>query len=88
MNATPIVTPTIAIAFVRLSSLVRSATNARITEPTAPEPCTTRPMITPSMEVEDAATALPIAKSKSPNIIMVLRPILSDRMPKGICSRP
>ncbi len=36
MKEAPMVMPTIAIALVRLSSVVRSATSARITEPTAP----------------------------------------------------
>ena len=56
------VMPTMAIAAVRLSSLVRSATSARITAPTAPAPCSARPTMTPSIEVEIAATALPIAE--------------------------
>ena len=85
MNERPMVTPTMAIALVRFSSLVRSATSARITEPAAPDPCSSRPRITPSIEVETAATALPIAKSASPVTIKTLRPILSERTPKGIC---
>ena len=54
------VMPTMAIALVRFSSVVRSATSARITEPTAPAPCSTRPKMTPPIEVESAATALPM----------------------------
>ena len=38
MKEAPMVIPTTAIAFVRFSSAVRSATSARITEPTAPAP--------------------------------------------------
>ena len=88
MNEEPMVTPTIAIALVRFCSEVRSATVARITEPTAPAPCKARPAITPSIEPETAATALPAPKITSPDTIMILRPILSDSMPKGICKSP
>ena len=82
------VMPTMAIALVRFSSLVRSATSARITEPTAPAPCSTRPTMTPPIEVESAATALPIAKTISPTTIIGLRPNLSDSRPNGICKSP
>ena len=82
------VMPTMAIALVRFSSLVRSATSARITEPTAPPPCSTRPTMTPPIEVEDAATALPMAKMIRPTTIIGLRPNRSDKRPKGICSSP
>ena len=82
------VMPTMAIAAVRLSSLVRSATSARITEPTAPAPCSARPTMTPSIEVEIAATALPMPNRTSPATIMILRPIRSDNRPNGICSSP
>ena len=61
------VMPTSAIALVRFSSAVRSATSARITEPTAPAPCSARPMMTPSIEVESAATALPAANTIKPD---------------------
>ena len=88
MKEKPMEMPTIAIALVRFSSCVRSATSARITEPTAPAPCSTRPMMTPPIEVDIAATALPSANRSSPSTIMVLRPNLSDRRPKGICNRP
>ncbi len=82
------VMPTVAIALVRLSSLVRSATSARITEPTAPAPCSTRPKMTPPIEVDSAATALPIANNISPTTIIGLRPKRSDNRPKGICNSP
>ena len=82
------VMPTMAIALVRFSSVVRSATSARITEPTAPAPCSTRPKMTPPIEVESAATALPIANRISPTTIIGLRPNRSDNRPKGICSSP
>ena len=54
----------------------------------APEPCSARPMMTPLIEVETAATALPIPNRISPMTIMTLRPTLSDNRPKGICSSP
>ena len=82
------VMPTIAIALVRFSSLVRSATSASTTEPTAPPPCTARPMMTPSIEVETAATALPMPNTTSPNAIMTLRPTRSESKPNGICNSP
>ena len=88
MNEAPIVTPTIAIALVRFSSLVRSATSARMTEPTAPEPWRARPMMTPPIELESAATALPIPNRINPKTIMTLRPRRSDNRPKGICKSP
>ena len=55
MNDVPMVMPTIAIALVRLSSVVRSATSANITAPTAPAPCSTRPTMTPSIECRDGS---------------------------------
>ena len=88
MNDAPMVTPTNAIALVRLSSAVRSATSARMTEPTAPAPCSARPTMTPSIEVESAATALPAANRISPSTIITLRPILSERRPNGIWRSP
>ena len=88
MNDAPMVMPTIAMALVRFSSLVRSATSARITEPMAPAPCSARPAMTPPIEVEAAATALPMANRMRPKTIMTLRPNLSDNRPKGICSSP
>ena len=50
MKDPPMVIPTNAIALVRFSSLVRSATSARMTEPTAPPPCSARPTITPPID--------------------------------------
>ncbi len=88
MNDRPMVMPTVAMALVRLSSRVRSATMARITEPTAPVPWITRPTMTPSMEVESAAIALPSANRARPIITITLRPMRSDRRPKGICRSP
>ena len=66
MKDPPMVMPTSAIALVRFSSAVRSATSARMTEPTAPAPCSARPTMTPSIEVDSAATALPIANRIRP----------------------
>ena len=88
MKDVPIVIPTIAIALVRLSSVVRSATNAKITDPIAPAPCSTRPTMTPSIDLDTAATALPTPNTNNPKMIIGLRPILSDRSPKGICNSP
>jgi len=88
MKEPPMVMPTMAIALVRFSSVVRSATSARITEPTAPEPCSTRPKMTPPIEVESAATALPSANRRRPTTIIGLRPNRSDNSPNGICNRP
>ena len=82
------VMPTMAIALVRFSSVVRSATSARITEPTAPAPCSARPKMTPPIEVDIAATALPMPNRISPKTIMGLRPNRSDSRPKGICNSP
>ena len=78
------VAPTTAIARVRTSSRVRSATIARIDEPTAPAPCRTRPSSTPSIEVASAATTLPRANSARPAEITRLRPKRSERSPSGI----
>ena len=88
MKEAPMVMPTMAMALVRFSSAVRSATMARITEPMAPAPCSARPTMTPPIVCDIAATALPMANRISPNTIMLLRPSRSDRRPKGICSRP
>ena len=88
MKEPPMVMPTMAIALVRFSSAVRSATSARITEPMAPAPCNTRPKMTPPIEVESAAIALPIPNRISPMTIIGLRPNLSDNRPKGICKSP
>ncbi len=44
--------------------------------------------MTPLMEAERAATALPIPKSVNPKTIKALRPILSESTPKGICKIP
>ncbi len=82
MKEAPIVIPIIAIALVRFSSRVRSATSARITEPTAPAPCNARPMITPPIDVEFAATALPIPNRASPKTIMALRPNSVGQQPE------
>ena len=76
MNDAPMVMPTMAIAWVRLSSVVRSATNANITAPTAPAPCSTRPTMTPSIEVDTAATALPIPNMINPRTIISFAPDL------------
>ncbi len=82
------VIPTTAIARVRTSSRVRSATMARIVEPTAPAPCRMRPSSTPSIEVASAATTLPTPNSARPAGDHHLRPMRSERSPSGICSRP
>src|SRR6185503_3232903 len=88
MNDAPMVMPTVASALVRFSSVVRSATSARITEPTAPAPWSARPTMTPPIEVDMAATALPSANRTRPATIITLRPTRSDKRPKGIWRRP
>ena len=88
MKEAPMLMPTVAMALVRFSSVVRSATSARITEPTAPAPCSARPKMTPPIEVDIAATALPMPNRIRPKTIIGLRPNLSDKRPKGICKSP
>ena len=79
----PIIIPIDAIAFVRFSSQVKSATNAKQVLPIAPEPCIALPAITPQIEVDNAATILPNTNNSSPMAITGFRPIRSDKAPKG-----
>ena len=85
-NTRPMLPPMMAMALVRTASRVRSASRAVTAADTAPAPCRARPQSRPSSEVASAATALPMAKTTSPSVIMRLRPKRSDAMPKGSCS--
>ena len=53
---------------------MRSATVAMMVLPTAPVPCSARPMIMPVMESESAAIALPAAKRIKPIVMIFFRP--------------
>ena len=80
----PMEAPMAAIALVRFSSEVRSATMAIIALAMAPLPCKARPSTKPSMVVAWAATTLPSAKIAKPAKIIGLRPTTSDNRPSGI----
>ncbi|MDR8732432.1 hypothetical protein FEQ05_06814 [Burkholderia pseudomultivorans] len=80
-NDMPIEPPTIAIAFVRFCSEVRSAMNASTADDTAPIPWITRPTMIHVMSCANAATKLPSAKISRPVAITGLRPNLSDAHP-------
>ncbi len=86
-NETPIIAPTIAIAFDRCESRVLSASSAVIAADTAPAPCSARPTVSPSSVWACAATQLPTAISNRPAVMTGLRPNRSEATPNGICSR-
>ena len=75
-----------AIALVRCSSRVRSATSAITVLAIAPAPCRVRPRMIPSTLSAMPATTLPRANSASPPMMIGLRPTWSDNQPKGICN--
>ena len=83
----PMLAPIVAIALVRFSSAVRSATIAIRVLAIAPIPCSARPIMSPCMLSANAATTLPRTNINSPPTITGERPILSDRRPRGICKR-
>ena len=63
---------------------VTTAANASTAAAMAPAPCKARPMMTPSIVSDTAATTLPTANSSSPPAITGLRPIRSESLPSGI----
>src|SRR5690554_7250031 len=68
-NDKPILTPTVAIAFIRCSSRVKSVKSAIIALAIAPAPCKARPNNIAQIESAVAATTLPIAKTIKPPIM-------------------
>ena len=86
IKETPMLAPTSAIALVRCSSRVKSATIAITVLAIAPAPCSRRPSTIPSMLSAIAATTLPRANSSRPPTITGLRPTLSDNHPRGTCN--
>jgi hypothetical protein len=83
-NDRPIDPPTMAMARVRTSGRVASATQAVMAADTAPTPCMTRPTVTPSTEPARAHTTPPRMNRAMPNRITGRRPKRSDAMPSGI----
>ncbi len=78
------VLPIRAMAWVRFSSRVRSASRAVTAAEMAPAPCRARPTSTPIRVSALAAGKLPAAKMIRPKMITGLRPMRSEAMPKGI----
>ena len=87
-NINPILPPTSAMALVRTTSRVWSASKAVTAADTAPAPCKARPSIKPFRSVAKAAHTLPAENNTKPSMITRLRPQRSDATPKGICRTP
>ena len=87
-NIKPMLPPTKAMALVRTSSRVRSASKAVTAADTAPAPCRLRPISKPVRSVAAAAQKLPKAKMTKPSTMTRLRPKRSEAMPNGSCKRP
>ena len=84
-NIRPMLAPTIAIALVRTSSRVWSASSAVTAADTAPAPCNARPAISQPSVGAAEAMKLPAAKTSRPAMITRLRPNRSEASPNGIC---
>ena len=77
--------PTMAIARVRTSGRVASASHAVTAAEIAPAPWIARPSVIHVRSVESAQTTLPATKSSRPAITTGRRPNRSEASPKGIC---
>ena len=82
-NIRPMLAPTRAIALVRTSSRVWSASKAVTAADTAPAPCKERPAISQPRVCAPAAMKLPAANTSRPKMITRLRPSRSEAMPIG-----
>ena len=83
-NDSPMLMPMKAIARVRTSLRVRSATSAVTAADTAPAPCTARARASIATECARARRCSePAAKSNNPIVISGLRPMRSDQRPNG-----
>jgi len=85
-NISPMLPPTSAMALVRTSSRVWSASKAVTAAEIAPAPCSARPASSQFRSGAAAARKLPSANTSSPATITRLRPSRSEASPKGICS--
>ena len=85
-NISAMLPPTNAMALVRTSSRVKSASSAVTAAEIAPAPCSARPATSQFKSGAQAATKLPSANISSPATITRLRPHQSEASPKGICS--
>ena len=85
-NTRPMLAPIMAMALVRTTSRVWSASSAVTAADTAPAPWMARPHSRPSMVVAMAAITLPTANTSRPSAIRRLRPQRSLAMPSGSCS--
>ena len=85
MNEPPMLMPITAIARVRTSVRVRSASSAVTGPEMAPAPWTRPAAITPQMDVASPPTAEPATYRSSPARITGRRPMRSESAPKGIC---
>jgi len=84
-NMAAMLMPTSAIALVRTSSRVRSASSAVTAADTAPAPCSARPATSICTLPASAAMALPSANTTRPATITFLRPMRSEASPSGTC---
>ena len=87
-NIRAMLAPTSAMALVRTSSRVVSASKAVTAAEMAPAPCSERPKISQVRSGAQVATKLPSANTSRPNTMTFLRPSQSEAMPKGICKMP
>ena len=87
-NISAMLLPNQAMARVRTSSRVKSASMAVTAADTAPAPCKLRPNSRCVRSVAAAAQKLPKAKTIRPSTITRLRPKRSEAMPNGNCNRP
>ena len=85
-NDRPMLAPITAMARVRTSGRVRSASSADTAAETAPAPCTQRAMASMVTVCASAPISDPAANSASPTAMTGLRPKRSDQRPNGICS--
>ena len=75
--------PTSAMALVRTSSRVWSASSAVTAADTAPAPCSERPTMSQPRVGAAAARKLPAANTSRPKMITRLRPSRSEARPNG-----
>ena len=76
-----IITPMSAMALLRFSSRVESATSALMAAETAPAPCSARPRASIATVSAMAASTLPAAITSNPTVMTCLRPNRSDAAP-------
>ena len=80
-----ILPPTIAMARVRVSSLVKSANHAVTAAEIAPAPCIALPAVIQTKSSWLAAMRAPKTNNAKPNTTTGRRPYLSDSIPRGMC---